>query len=87
MLSTKVCTYLCTDLGSLNGNFDCVFHCTVWNPSNFLATLTILRALNFDFWKNLTLENVKTPKNSKFTAAQKVKMADFGASKYPNDCT
>ena len=44
----------------------------------FQKVLTILEALNFDFWKNFTLGNVK---NLKFRAAQMVKMAVFGASK------
>jgi len=45
------------------------------------ANLTMLKALNFDFWKNFTLENVKNGHNSKFRAAQMVKMAVLGASK------
>ena len=45
------------------------------------AIVTILKALNFDFWKNFTLENVKSAENSKFRAAHMVQMAVFGASK------
>ena len=29
------------------------------------ATLTILKALNFDLWKNFTLENIKSSQNQK----------------------
>ena len=45
------------------------------------AVLTILEALNFDFWKNVTLENVESFKSKKFRPAQMVNMAVFGASK------
>ena len=45
------------------------------------AVLTILKALNFEFMKNLTLENIKIPTDSRFIVAQMVKMAVFGASK------
>ena len=38
----------------------------------------MLEDLNFDFWKNVTLENAKIPKNEKFRAAQMVKMAFLG---------
>ena len=34
------------------------------------AVLTILKTLNFNFWKKLTLEKAKVPKNSKFRPAQ-----------------
>ena len=44
------------------------------------AVLTILEALNFDFFGKISHWNVSTiPKNSKFRAAQLVKMAVFGA--------
>ena len=48
------------------------------------AVLTISKALNFayfEFMKNLTLENIKIPTDSRFIVAQMVKMAVFGASK------
>ena len=38
---------------------------TVFNKSKG-AVLTILKALNFDIWKDFTLEISKAPKNSKF---------------------
>ena len=41
------------------------------------AVLTILKPLNCDFWKNFTLEMSKVPKNTKFRAAEMVKMAVF----------
>ena len=34
------------------------------------AILTVLEALNFDFWKNFIVVNIKSYKNSKFRAAQ-----------------
>ena len=45
------------------------------------AILTILEALNVDFWNNFTLSMSKIPKNSKFRAAKMVKMTIFGSSK------
>ena len=45
------------------------------------AISIILEALNFDFGKNVPLEMSKVSKNTKFIAAQMVKMAVFGASK------
>ena len=45
------------------------------------AFLTILEALNFDFWKNVTLEMSKVPENSKFRAAQNGKNGIFWVSK------
>ena len=48
-----------------------------------IGILTILEALNFDFWKNVTLENVKHFQIFKSRAAQLVKMAGFGDSKGP----
>ena len=45
------------------------------------AVLTILEALNIRFWKKFTLENVKS--TPKYKIAQMVKMAVFGASKWP----
>ena len=41
------------------------------------AILTILEALNFDFWKNVTLGNVEIPKKSKFKATKIVKLTAF----------
>ena len=45
------------------------------------AVETILEALNFDFWKNFTVEILKVLKNSKFRAALLVKIANFWAYK------
>ena len=45
------------------------------------AFLTILEALNFDFWKNVTLENVESFKSKKFRPAQMVNMAVLGGFK------
>ena len=42
------------------------------------AITTILKASKFDFWKYFALKNVKNSQNSKFRAAQIVKMAVFG---------
>ena len=43
-----------------------------------MVKVAILKALNFDFLENFTLENVtKAPKNVKFRAIQKVKIAVF----------
>ena len=50
---------------------------------SIIAVLTILEALNFDSWKNFTLDNVKITKNSNLRTAQIVKMAVFGAPKWP----
>ena len=71
--------YKChTDLGSLIGNFD-FENSIVWDFCNFPVTLilreinfrepktvvlTILETFDFDFWKNVTLKNVKSSKNS-----------------------
>ena len=48
------------------------------------AVLTILETLNFDFWKNYTLENVKISQKFKFRAAQMVRMADNWGFKMTN---
>ena len=48
------------------------------------AILPVLKALNLIVGKNFTLGNDQICKNSKFSAAQMVKMAIFGASKYQN---
>ena len=45
------------------------------------AVWTILKTLNSNFWKNYTLENVKS--SPKFIAAQMAKLAVFGALKWP----
>ena len=45
------------------------------------AILTILEAENFDLWKHFSLEMSKIPNNSKFRAAQILKMAVCGGSK------
>ena len=45
------------------------------------AVFIILEALNFDFWKNFTVEILKVLKNSKFRAAEMVKIANFWAYK------
>ena len=42
------------------------------------VVLTILKALNFKFWKDFSLENVKNVQNFKFRAAQLVKKAVSG---------
>ena len=47
------------------------------------ANLTILEALNFDFWKYFTLGFSKILKNWKSRAVQMVKMGVFRASKWP----
>ena len=82
-----------TDLGSQIGIFGCgnlkIFLPLWFYVKSILAdfrrsktvVLTILQALNFDFWKNLTLEMSKVPKNSIFKAAQLVQMAVFGGFK------
>ena len=66
----------CTDIESLT--LISYFNSTVWKFSNFSATLILrinfgwfhkvknchfLEALHFYLWRNLTLENVKSPKN------------------------
>ena len=48
------------------------------------AVLTILDTLNFDFWKNFTLQNVKISQKFKFRAAQMVRMADNWGFKMTN---
>ena len=54
-----------------------------WFQKLKTAVLLILKAMNIDFWKNSTLKNVKVPKNLKSRATQMVKMAVFGASRWP----
>ena len=76
--------FLNTDLGSLIGIFLQLHFYVKSILTDFRrsksAILTILEALNFDFWKNFTLENVLRSKNQKFRAALMVKMSVFGAS-------
>ena len=71
-----------TDLDNLIGTFDCGYS-TDWKFSNFAVTfilreisfclfqkaLTVLKTLNFDFWKNFTLEYVKRSQMSNFRNA------------------
>jgi len=45
------------------------------------AVFTILEALNFDFWKNFTVDILKVLKNSTFRVAQMVKISNVWAYK------
>ena len=45
--------------------------------------LTILEALNFDFWKSYTLENVKNSQKFKIQSCSNDQNGSFGASKWP----
>ena len=45
------------------------------------TVLTIMIALNFEFWKNFTLEMSKVPKNAKLRATEMVKIAILRAPK------
>ena len=48
------------------------------------AVLTIMEALNFDFWKNFTLENVKSSQKFKIQSYSNGQNGSFlGASKWP----
>ena len=76
-----------TDLGSLNGVF-LPLHFYV--KSIFVdfrrtktAILKIFGPLNFNFWKNSTIENVKNSQIFKIQSCSKVKMSVFGSSKWP----
>ena len=83
--------------GQRNWEFDCGYS-TVWKFSNFpvaslvlretdfrrlkIAILTILEALNIDFWKNFTLENVKTFQKFKILNCSNGQDDSFWASKW-----
>ena len=83
----------CTDLDSLIEIFHCRHFLQLWFYVKSIlvdfrrsktAVLTILEALNFDFWKNFTLENVKSPQIFKIQSCWNGQNGSFWGSKWPN---